>query len=162
MWLSREERGMDVKYINCFLDSTKAVLQEFGIKDIRPGDVRIKDKMTVDRDLTVIIGIVGELRGNIAYSMCEATAKNIVSNMMGGAYIEKLDEMGRSAIGEISNMIMGKASSLLEKNKIDTNITPPSIIFGKDMYFIISIVNTIEVNMETSIGKIQVNIGLEL
>jgi len=41
-------------------------------------------------------------------------------------------------------------------------ITPPSIIFGKDVYFIISSVETLKIDMETSLGKVEVNIGLEI
>jgi len=35
--------------------------------------------MHVDTDITAVVGMVGQVRGNIAYSMAEDTAKKIVS-----------------------------------------------------------------------------------
>lgn len=152
---------MDVKCINPFLDSVKSVLAQLGITDIKMSGLKKKEKMYVDLEITSIIGIVGSIKGNIAYSMSEETAKKAVSMMMGMS-IENIDEIGRSAIGELTNMITGNAATLLSNNGYITDITPPSTVFGKDMYFIISTVETITIEMFTSIGKLEVNIGLEI
>lgn len=153
---------MDVKYILPFLEGLKNILEQFGMGDIQRSGLYKKDYMAVDKDVTAIIGIVGELRGNVAYSMSQDTAKNIVSSMMMGMSVEDLDEMARSAIGELSNMVTGNASTLLSGNDINVDITPPSIVFGSDIYFIISSVDTITVDLQTPVGNVEVNIGLEI
>lgn len=153
---------MDIKYILPFLEALKGVLEQFGAVDIRRGDMARNDLMYVDTDITAVVGMVGQVRGNIAYSMAEDTAKKIVSAMMMGMPVEDLDEMGRSALGEFSNMVTGNASTLLSNSGVQVDITPPSIIFGKDVYFIISSVETLKIDMETSLGKVEVNIGLEI
>ena len=153
---------MDIKYINPFLEAVVKILGEFGIQDIKKGKIVVKDSMRVDLDITSIVGIIGGIRGNIAYSLSENTAKNIVSAMMMGMPVDELGSMGRSAISELSNMITGTASTLLSTTGEIIDITPPSIIFGKEIYFIISSVQTISVLMETSVGEIEVNIGLEI
>jgi chemotaxis protein CheX len=153
---------MDVKYILPFLESLKSILEQLGVGDIKRGSMQKYDIMHVNTDITAVVGVVGQIRGNIAYSMSEATAKKIVSAMMMGMPVEQLDIMGRSAIGEFSNMVTGNASILLSNNGIGVDITPPSIIFGRDIYFIISSVETLSIDMETSLGKIEVNIGLEI
>jgi chemotaxis protein CheX len=76
--------------------------------------------------------------------------------------VDELGSIGRSAIAELSNMITGTASALLSNFCDVVDITPPSIIFGKEIYFIISSVQTISVLMETIYGNIEVNIGLEI
>ena len=88
---------MDIKYILPFLEALKGVLEQFGAVDIRRGDMARNDLMYVDTDITAVVGMVGQVRGNIAYSMAEDTAKKIVSAMMMGMPVEDLDEMGRSA-----------------------------------------------------------------
>ncbi|AGX43030.1 chemotaxis protein CheX [Clostridium saccharobutylicum] len=153
---------MDVKCINPFLDSVKSVLEQLGITDIKMSGLNKKEKMFVDLEITSMIGIVGDIRGNISYSMSEESAKKVISIMMMGMSIDKIDEVGRSAIGELTNMITGNASTLLYSNGYLTDITPPSTILGKDMYFIISTVETITIEIDTSIGRIEVNIGLEV
>lgn len=153
---------MDIKYILPFLDGLINILEQFGMTDIKRSGLYKKDYMAVDKDVTAIIGIVGELRGNVAYSMSQDTARNIVSSMMMGMPVEEMDAISRSAIGELSNMITGNASILLSNNDINVDITPPSIVFGSDIFFIISSVDTITVDLETPAGNIEVNIGLEL
>lgn len=153
---------MDVKCILPFLESVKSVLEQFGVTDIKRGQLAKNDIMHVNQDVTAVVGVVGQIRGNIAYSMSEDTARRIVSTMMMGMPVEQLDEMGRSAIGEFANMVTGNASILFSNTGLEVDVTPPSIIFGKDMYFIISTVQTIKIDMETSLGKIEVNIGLEI
>lgn len=153
---------MDIKYINPFLEGVKNVIANFGVTDIKRGNIQKKDDMHVDMDITSVIGIVGNIRGNVAYSFSQDTAKKLVSAMMMGAPVTEMDMIARSAIGELCNMISGTASSMLAQNGIITDITPPSIIFGRDIYFIISSVQTIAVDLETGIGKIQLNLGLEV
>lgn len=153
---------MDIKYILPFLQSLKGILEQFGVRDIKRGEMIKKDIMHVNTDITAVIGVIGEMRGNIAYSMSTDTARGIVSAMMMGANVDQMDEMGRSAIGEFANMVTGNASILLSNSGLEVDITPPSIIFGSDIYFIISSVETLTIDMDTSLGKIEVNIGLEL
>ena len=153
---------MDVKYILPFLESVKSILEQFGASDIKRGQIAKNHIMHVNTDITAVVGVVGEIRGNIAYSMSADTAQKIVSTMMMGMPVEGLDEMGRSAIGEFANMVTGNASTLLSDSGLEVDITPPSIIFGRNVYFIISSVETIRIHMETSLGRIEVNIGLEI
>jgi len=153
---------MDVKYILPFLESIKSVLGQFGVDQVKRGQLAKNHIMHVNNDITAVVGVVGQVRGNIAYSMSEDTAQRIVSAMMMGMPVIELDEMGRSAIGEFANMVTGNASILLSNSGLEVDVTPPSIIFGRNVFFIISTVDTIKIDMETSLGRIEVNIGLEI
>ncbi|MFZ5985949.1 MAG: chemotaxis protein CheX [Bacillota bacterium] len=153
---------MEVKYINPFLTAVKNILESYSIEGIKRGNISKKDNMNVDLDITAVVGLIGGIRGNVAYSLSQETAKGIVSAMMMGAPVEEMDSLARSAIGELSNMITGTASGILAQDGAMVDITPPSIIFGKEMYFIISSVETISVDMDTPYGKIEINIGLEI
>lgn len=152
---------MDAKYLNAFLESLQRVLTSFGAVSIKKTNVQIKENMSVDMDITSVVGLIGKIRGNVAYSFSLDTAKRIVSSMM-GASIAEMDAMGRSAIAELTNMITASASIMLSGKEMAMDITPPSIIFGKEMLFIISAVPAITIDIETSFGNIQVNIGLEI
>lgn len=153
---------MDVKYINPFLEAVTKILGDFGITEVKKGKIILKDTMRVDMDITSIVGIVGAIRGNVGYSLSEETAKKIVSAMMMGMPVEELGSIGRSAIAELSNMFTGTASAIISNAGDVLDITPPSIIFGKEIYFIISSIQTVSILMETPIGNIEVNIGLEV
>lgn len=153
---------MDVKYINPFLVSVKKILESYNITDVKRGNIKKKENMHVDMDITSVVGLIGGVRGNVAYSLSQQTAIQIVSAMMMGMPVTEFDAIGRSAIGELANMISGTATGILSQEGAIVDITPPSIIFGKDIYFIISSVETITVDMDTPYGRIEINIGLEV
>ena len=153
---------MDVKYINPFMESVVNVLSSFGINDIRRGGIRRKDTMNITSDITSVIGMVGGLRGNVAYSFSSGTAKKLASAMMMGMPVEELDSMGRSASGELTNMIAGTAAGILSGGGLEIKLTPPSLIFGEDLFFIISMVQTVSIEMITPAGMIEINVGLEI
>jgi chemotaxis protein CheX len=62
--------------------------------------------------------------------------------MMMGMPVDTIDEIAISAIGEFTNMVTGNASITLSNNNLSVDTTPPSVISGKDIFFIISSVET--------------------
>ncbi len=155
---------MDVKYIAPFLDSVKSILGQFGMENVTRGNITKKENMNVDKEIISIVGLVGDVKGNVSYAFDEATAKNLVSAMMMGMPVEQMDDLARSAMSELANMItgtaLGKVTELEGVNEVIPS--PPSIVYGKEIYMIISPVETLAIELETDAGKIEVNIGLEM
>ena len=52
----------------------------------------------------------------------------MVSAMMGGYVVTEMDDMGKSAISELGNMISGNASTMLFNQGVRVDITPPKIV----------------------------------
>jgi chemotaxis protein CheX len=153
---------MEVKYINAFLEALEYVLTQFGIADIQMGNLQKKESMFIEADITAVIGLVGAIRGNIAFSLPEDSAKKIISTMMGGAPVPEMDEIAKSAIGEVANMIMGSAATRLSQLGDVSDITPPSILFGRQILLVLSSLQTIEIVVTSQVGNITVNISLEM
>lgn len=153
---------MDDKYINAFLNSAADTFSMFGIEDLQQGEIHTKDNLHSSYDITVVTGFSEQLKGNISYNMSEDTAKGIASVMMMGMEINELNDMSKSAISELANMISGGAATRIAEYGLKIDITPPSVIHGRKMRVIISQVETIAVELITSIGKIEFNIGLEV
>jgi chemotaxis protein CheX len=152
---------MDANRVNPFLQAVVSVLEQFGINGIRRAGISVKENMAIDKEVTAFIGIVGEFRGNISYSFNTETARNLVSAMMMGMPVNTLDDMARSAVAELANMITGNAIQEFNVDHIAIDITPPSVVMGEEVYFILGTVTAISVNMETPAGVIEVNFGLE-
>ncbi len=53
--------------------------------------------------------------------------------MMGGIPVKVFDEMAKSAIAELCNMILGNAATIFFKNKINIDITPPTVLTGDNI-----------------------------
>ena len=80
---------MEPKYINPFFEALERVLSQFGVSEFRKGNLQGKQNMQVNLDITSVIGLVGNLRGNVSYSLAEDTAKKIdeeVSILIDKAY----------------------------------------------------------------------------
>lgn len=153
---------MNAKFINPFLVAVDSILKQFGVADIRRGAVAVKDEMVIEQDVTTFVGIVGDLRGNVAYCFSTETAKKLASAMMMGMPVPELDEMSRSAIAELANVIAGHAASNLAEEQVKVDITPPSMIVGEEIFMVLSSVRTLIVTFETALGPVEVHICLEV
>ena len=90
------------------------------------GAKAVASQYTTDR-LTTVIGINGDLKGNVLYEMSQETSLLVAARML-GENITKLDEIALSEIGELANMITGNAATELSSYDYRCDITPPVII----------------------------------
>lgn len=119
---------MKAEYINPFLESARIVIEQ--MINIRPttGQLGIKDIKFVENYIWIQIGITGQMQGDIVFGLHESVALKLVSAMMGGYVLTEIDEMGRSAISELGNMISGNASTMLFNQGVRVDITPPRVV----------------------------------
>lgn len=122
---------MDVRYINPFLDAFLNVMPQLGINDVKKGKISVKEKTIDSMGVLVIIGIVGDLRGNIIYGTTIENAKKIASKMMMGAPVKELDALAQSAISELTNMLTANASTFFSEQGINIDISTPTLMYGK-------------------------------
>jgi len=125
--------NINVEYINPFIQASQQVLKQLVNIDFKLGKVYIKEPTYKVDQVVVIIGMTGNIKGQVNFCMSLSTAKSIASIMMGGYPVNELDELAKSAIGEMANMIMGNTSTLFSQKGLKVEITPPSILIGENM-----------------------------
>lgn len=153
---------MNVEYINPFIEASQQVFQMMtGVKPTL-GKVHLKTSPYSSDSVAVIVGMTGKLRGQVIMSLSIKTAMSIASIMMGGIPIDRFDDMPRSAIAELGNMIMGNTATILYSKGLGIEITPPSLLMGEKITVSQSSMKTICVplNLEGN-GKITIDISLE-
>lgn len=153
---------MDERYINSFVEAIYTILPSFGLKELKINSLEVKDNMYANMEVTAVVGLIGSVRGNISYSFTMESARKMVSAMTMGMQVEEIDEDARSALAELSNLITGRGCRIISDNETFTDFTTPTFIIGKDVYYLMSTVKTIAINVETEAGEMQVNVGLEL
>ena len=62
--------------------------------------------------IAVIIGITGEMHGQVILSLKEDVACNIASHMLKGLPVPVFNDMAKSAVSELANMILGNAATI--------------------------------------------------
>ncbi len=152
---------MKVEYINPFIKSAFEILQQVASLNPKKGKLVMKNKPVASYGVSVLVGVVGEVKGQVAYSLSEETAMKLASRMMMGMPVEEFDEMAKSAISELANMITGNASTSLSAGGLDVDIAPPTLVTGSDVSMTTSNIQTIVIPLETEIGIFEINMALE-
>jgi chemotaxis protein CheX len=124
---------MNIEYINPFIEASQLVLQQSANINAKLGKVYLKDSPYKSDNVLTIVGLTGKIRGQVIFSMSKATAMTIASNMMGGMPVNDLDEISKSAISELTNMILGNTATILYNKGVGVEITPPSFLMGDNM-----------------------------
>lgn len=143
-----------------FLLAAKGVLEQELGGDVDRGHVKIERGDFAAGEVTAVVGVTGALSGAVMYRMSEATALAIVGKMMGQQFTE-LDALARSGVGEMGNVISGRAGVLLEKAGIRTDIAPPMLIVGRGGLLSSLDIPRLLVPLQTSAGPIDLQIALK-
>ncbi|HEX3032345.1 MAG TPA: chemotaxis protein CheX [Bacillota bacterium] len=152
---------MKVEFISPFVQAAYDVLKKEIKANIEKGTLSIEESsVTTQEEVTVLIGVTGELHGVVMYSLSERTAKNIVSEML-GERIPIFDSMAESAVAEMGNVISGLASAQLEANGYVCNIAPPTMVIGRGV--VISTVNIkrLVIPLHMDHGMLRISVALK-
>ena len=154
---------MNVDYINPFIEASQQVFQMvIGIKPTLK-KVYIKKSPYAGDSVAVIVGLTGKIRGQVIISLSIDTAKSIASIMMGGMAVETFDEMAKSAISELGNMIIGNTAIILSTRGIGVEITPPSLLMGNNLVISPSKMNTICVPLDIGNSRnVDIDVSIEI
>ncbi|HOK43987.1 MAG TPA: chemotaxis protein CheX [Thermoclostridium caenicola] len=153
---------MNVEYINPFIEASQSVLTMMTGNKPALGKVYLKKVPFQSDDIAVIVGLTGRIRGQVVISLSTGTALMVASAMMGGVALAELDEISKSAISELGNMIMGNTATILASRGIGIEITPPSLLVGQNMVITPAHMRTICVPLMLEGEKsIEINVSLE-
>ncbi|HHV29188.1 chemotaxis protein CheX [Acetivibrio mesophilus] len=124
---------MNVEYINPFIEASQTVLKQIAGIDAKLGSVSLKNSPYTSDNIVILVGLTGKIRGQAIFAMSKAVALTIASGMMGGMELTELDEISKSALSELTNMILGNTATILYNKGVGVEITPPSFLMGDNM-----------------------------
>lgn len=150
-----------VEYVRPFIVAAMDVLQaELGTAVTR-GVLSTDSNHFTNREISVLIGLSGEVVGSVLYGMSRLVAISIAEVMI-GEKLSTFGELAESAIAELGNMISGRASVLYEQKGVYCNISPPTVVVGRGTR-----INTVGfprliAPLETDLGQIEIVVSLQL
>lgn len=92
---------------------------------------RRTEPFTAPHDVTAVVGFAGGRKGAIAISFAEDTACRVVSRF-GGETIERLGPDVCDGVGELLNIIAGRAKSALGREKGSIDMSLPTVVVGPE------------------------------
>ena len=121
---------MDASYINPFVQGAQRVFASVCQETPVLGKVFVKQHPYAVATVSVAVDIHGAFEGEVVYNMPEETGMFIVSRMMMGMPVDSLeDDMAKSAVSELANIISGNVATIFAGKEIVVDIKPPQLRF---------------------------------
>ena len=163
MILCQEHVGVNAVYRDSYVSTYAKVLQE-GLQQIAglESEIQVQEENSGPLSVSgvaVIIGIVGEPRGRVAFYMDENTMLGFAKAVL--QQDEVTDFEAQAAVEESGNIIAGHGISRINdviKDR-EMRLTPPGIISGTDIKLSNPELIAFNIKAKTSIGDIFMNIG---
>lgn len=150
---------MKVEYINPFVEGAHDMLKELLSSDVQRGKLSLITTPIITQGVAALIGVTGDVEGRVVYDMNPATAIKIASQM-NGEELTAFDDLAKSTISELANMITGRAVSALNNKGYKFDITPPSVFEGENMKISNLMMETLVIPLNTSCGSVIVNVAM--
>ncbi|WP_408954617.1 chemotaxis protein CheX [Natroniella sp. ANB-PHB2] len=147
-------------YIDPVFEATHNVLQQMIGTKTEKGSLMTRENGFIGQDVNISIGVTGNLSGFIYLSMKKDTALNVASKMC-GMEVNELNEFVNSALGELANIITGNSATKLSNMGYQCDITPPSVVVGKEIQFSTEQKEFLALPLHTDIGKFEINLSLQ-
>jgi len=123
-------KSIEELYIHAVLTGLEKVLTQYLALPYSVGETLLQQPSVHTDNVSVLVGMTGEVRGEIILSMNYDVLKGIVSIMF-GYQVETIDDMGWSAFSEFGNWVGASCCSAFNDLQMATNITPPVLHEGK-------------------------------
>jgi chemotaxis protein CheX len=121
---------MDIAYINPFIEASQIVIKKAANYQVRLGKVFVRSEPYEVGFPLIEVGLIGKINGKAVLCIPLPIALSIISQMMMGMEVTKIDELGQSALQELSNMVVGNTATILYNKGIGIDISTPKMTYS--------------------------------
>ena len=150
---------IQVQLASAFVAAAQEVLKAEIGGEIERGDLRIIQSHYTSQDVTVMIGVTGEIEGMVLFGTSELTAVRMASAILGHT-VPVFNEIAESAFAEIGNIISGHATVEFEKMGVKCNISPPTVLIGHGTIISSLSIQRMLIPFTTKFGVIEISVAL--
>jgi chemotaxis protein CheX len=154
-------RNVRADFVNPFLRAASEVmLSEIGEEPTR-GPIRLDPSDSTGHDVTVLIGVTGQITGIVLLGFDKATACALAGCILGRPF-DTFDELAASGMGELGNVIVGRATTLLAEAGYTSTVTPPTLIVGSGTRLSTLSYQRLVIPLATSLGDFKIEVALKV
>jgi chemotaxis protein CheX len=150
---------MDVEMLKPFVEAAAEVLEMEVKTTVEKGNLTLQKSAMTTEDVTVILNLVGDIRGVVLCSLSQEVGLIIVSRILEQEFTE-FDSMAQSGIAELGNVITGRATVKLSKAGYHVNISPPTVITGRNVQISTLDFSRIVVPLKTEFGTVEMHLAV--
>jgi len=148
-----------IELVNPFISAAAEILRAETASEVMRGALALERSSITAMEVTTLLSLVGDVEGMVMLSMSRETAISIVSRMMGEEFPE-LDDLVQSGIGELGNVISGRAVTKLSTAGYATDISVPTLIVGRGATVSTLDIQRLVVPLEGEWGVVQLHLAL--
>lgn len=150
---------MKAEHANPFIKAALDTFEkELGVT-LKRSNLTVKEAPVPSKEVTIIIGVTGPIKGQVVYSMDYNVAESIAKTMLPGKLPVERKALMNSAVSELANIVTGQASITLAGDEYVIDITPPAVFTGGVSIDFLAI-KTICLSFLSEIGSLEINIAL--
>lgn len=124
---------MDINFFNSVLRACdEVVFQVFGLEGQR-GRLHLKKGPFLPEDILIIFQVQGDEVTPVALFLEQRLGIDLASQLLGSISVTSLTDLARSALGELGNMIMGRAVNLLAAEGTRVTISGSKVLTGREL-----------------------------
>lgn len=148
-----------LEFLNPFVTAAAEVLRAEVQAEVKRGSLNLQHSAVTTRDVTVLIGLVGDVEGTVMYCMNKEMGLALVSHMMGEEFSE-FDDLVQSGIGELGNVISGRAATKFSQQNMEVQISVPTLIVGRGATISTLDFQQLVVPLETQFGRLDIHLAI--
>jgi len=149
---------MDPHFIKCFMVSIQNVFSTMMQLQVSLKEPKLKTRDAQLADVSGIIGLSGDVRGNVVLAFPKTTAERVVT-LFCGVKLEAGDPDFADAIGELVNMVSGNAKAMFKDRKCSISC-PNVVVGGAHSFSSPSDTTTVVIPCETDCGPLTLEISI--
>lgn len=150
---------MNVEMLKPFVEGAAEVLAIEVKTAVEKGNLSLQKSALTTDDVTVLLNLVGEIYGVVLFSLPQSVGLKMVSRILEQEF-ETFDSMAQSGIAELGNVITGRAIVKLSKAGYQVDISPPTVITGRDVKISTLDFSRIVVPLKTELGTMEVHLAV--
>ncbi len=151
---------MKAQHANPFIQAAVMTFRKEVNVDLQRSDLVARTAPSPTKDVSVIIGVTGIVKGQVVYSMDRNVAEAVAKTMLPDLHPMEQKKMVNSAVSELANIITGQASIILAGEHDIIDLTPPAVFTGVPGSVDFISIQTISVSFLSVVGALEINIGL--
>ncbi len=126
------------------------------------GETRVCPALGVRaNDVVVIVSFTGMVKGHVLLGMSRPTACAVAATLLMEEPAE-FDDMTRSAVAEVANIVAGGCATSLHQEGYEAAITVPSVITGEQVEVSWPNLFVIETSIVLPAGEVELAVGLQV
>jgi chemotaxis protein CheX len=118
-----------VEIAKAFVAATTDILSTMAFITPTVGKVFVKTDKTALGDFSAVVGVTGKHQGSICVTFSRAGAISITKSMLGDD-LENLEQDVADTVGEIANMVSGRARAAIAEKGVTLQGSTPTVVVG--------------------------------